>query len=123
MWVHDPELRLAVKASKLSPVYRLQRWRLASPAPSDVWLDDEQDAYLVAYEVQPLGHEDVSLCFTIEPTSFSVLESALIRMETTSDGWRVTHVPPEPDALSGGDSEPAASAAVPNHATRQEVRA
>lgn len=78
----------AVKRVKRSPLYRRRRSSLLSPAPCDVWQEDETNEVCVLFSSAADGASRSYLGFVLDSDTKDVREAGLVTVAYTPEGWR-----------------------------------
>lgn len=71
-------------------MYRRHRRVLRSPAPADVWEDEDHGIVVVAFDVRARNYQTL-LALAFDRDTFGFRRAGWLSIDLTDDGWRITH--------------------------------
>lgn len=85
--------------AKKSTAYRTWRRQLSCVAPTDVWSDPDEDAYIVIFGAERTSLPDelaarplqAFLAFMVDRSAFALRDAGVLAVEMESENWTVSN--------------------------------
>lgn len=85
--------------AKKSTAYRTWRHQLACVAPTDVWSDPDEDAYIVIFSTERTSLPDhlaahplqAFLAFVVDRSAFALRDAGVLAVEMEDENWTISN--------------------------------